>query len=55
MGGGGAFVIRPFADDRQRIKLFGTMNMGFPLADDSMNDSVGAGAMVGGIGYELPY
>ena len=55
MGGSGAFVIRPLKDDRQRIKLWATLSMGYPLADDSMNDFFGSGAMGVGIGYETPY
>jgi hypothetical protein len=53
--GAGGYVFRLWDDDRQRIKLWLQMHMGFFFADDPQNDiGMNAGSMVVGVGYEQP-
>jgi hypothetical protein len=55
LGGSGAYVFRLWADDRKRVKLQLTMNMGFYFAKTEPSDfafSAGGGAV--SVAYEAP-
>jgi hypothetical protein len=53
----GAFVVRPFDDDRQRLKAWVNIGFGFPLRESRPlpTDTLGSyGGMIG-VGYEAAY